>query len=186
MKKALLISLLSLFIVPFASAQENRDGLEHWQKLYEVFSHPRCANCHVPEDNRPRWSGPSYGESGFHGMNIDAGVSRIGADSIICSTCHAQTNSDEPHGPPGSPIWMLAPVQMVWWEQTSKQICEQIKDPQRNGGRDLAAIAAHIRHDKLVHWGWAPGPGREPAPYSIEETAQFVDLWAAAGAPCPE
>ena len=99
---------------------------------------------------------------------------------------NAQTNSDEPHGPPGSPIWMLAPVQMVWWEQTSKQICEQIKDPQRNGGRDLAAIAAHIRHDKLVHWGWEPGPGREPAPYSIEETAQFVDLWAAAGAPCPE
>lgn len=181
--KRIMATILLTFSVT-AAAQE--DGLAHWAKIYEVFSHPRCANCHVPEDNRPRWSGPSYGEAQFHGMNIDGGMSRIGAESIICSTCHAQTNSDEPHGPPGAPIWMLAPVQMVWWEQSSKQICEQVKDPKRNGGRDLKAIAHHIKEDALVHWGWTPGPGREPAPYSAEETAHFVELWEAAGAPCPE
>ncbi len=177
---------LAISVSNLGFAQDDQEGLVYWQKLYEVFSHPRCANCHVPEDNLPRWSGPSYGETRVHGMNINAGISRIGADSIICSTCHAKTNSDEPHGPPGSALWMLAPVQMVWWEQSAKQICEQIKDPMRNGGRDLDAIAQHIRHDELVHWGWDPGPGREPAPYSAEEAADFVALWAAAGAPCPE
>ena len=37
------------------------DALEAWNMVYEVFSHTRCSNCHVGDDNRPRWSGPSYG-----------------------------------------------------------------------------------------------------------------------------
>ncbi|GAC24051.1 hypothetical protein GMES_1755 [Paraglaciecola mesophila KMM 241] len=157
-----------------------------WNKIYEVFSHPRCANCHVPDDNLPRWSGPNYGKTSVHGMNISGGQSRIGVETVMCSTCHAHTNSDEPHGPPGAPVWMLAPVEMLWWQQSSNQICEQIKDPARNGGRTLEEVAHHIAEDELVHWGWDPGIGREPAPYSAKETADFVTLWANAGAPCPE
>lgn len=34
-------------------------GMAMWEKIYAVFSHPRCANCHV-EDARPRWSGPEF------------------------------------------------------------------------------------------------------------------------------
>ena len=48
-------------------------GLQAWQRIYEVISHPRCANCHVGPDNRPMWSGPSYGKSRPHGMNINGG-----------------------------------------------------------------------------------------------------------------
>ena len=165
------------------------DALATWTKIYEVFSHPRCANCHVPDDNRPRWSGPSYGlaasEWKYHGMNINGGESRIGIETIPCSTCHGVENVDTPHGPPGAEIWALAPVEMLWWRQSSAQICEQIKDPERNGGRTLKDVADHIEHDTLVHWGWDPGPGREPAPYSIAELTAFVNSWAAAGAPCP-
>ena len=162
------------------------NGLQNWDKIYQVFSHPRCANCHVPDDNLPRWSGPNYGETRVHGMHITGGKSRIGVETVMCSTCHAHSNSAEPHGPPGAPVWMLAPVEMLWWQQSSKQICEQIKDPARNGGRTLDDVAHHIEEDELVHWGWEPGIGREPAPYSAQETAEFVTLWANAGAPCPE
>ncbi|WP_306253366.1 hypothetical protein [Parvularcula sp. IMCC14364] len=164
-------------------------ALAHWDKVFDVFSHPRCANCHVPADNRPRWSGKSFGlDDGkwqYHGMNIDGGETRDGSDSIPCAACHADSNSELPHGPPGAPHWALAPVEMVWWDQTSLQICEQIKDTQRNGGRTLQAVADHIAHDALVHWGWEPGPGREPAPYSITETVTAFESWAASGAPCP-
>jgi hypothetical protein len=94
-------------------------------------------------------------------------------------------NADLPHGPPGAPAWALPPADMAWWQVSSAQICAQIKDPARNGGRTLEAVAEHVAHDELVLWGWAPGPGREPAPYSGAELAQLIRQWAQAGAPCP-
>ena len=178
------------FVSPQATLSE-AEALDTWEKAYEVFSHPRCANCHVPEDNRPRWSGPSYGDGPdgqgwqYHGMYIHADESRFGVESLACTTCHGQQNSKVPHGPPGAPVWMLAPVEMVWWQKSSAEICEQIKDPERNGGRTLEEVADHIGHDDLVAWGWNPGPGREPAPHSAAKLKAFVLAWAAAGAPCP-
>ena len=47
---------------------------------------------------------------------------------------------------------------MAWQQQArSAQICEQIKDPARNGGKTLAQIQEHMAHDSLVGWGWRPG-----------------------------
>ena len=74
---------------------------------------------------------------------------------------------------------------MQWFDKRSKDICEQIKDPARNGNRTIDDVADHIGHDELVHWGWAPGPGREPAPYSADELVVFILQWDALGAPCP-
>jgi len=167
-----------------AIAQDN--GLQFWGKIHEVFSHPRCANCHVGPDNVPMWSGASYGSKARpHGMNINAGQSRIGTEYIACSTCHSPHNSAVPHGAPGAEVWLLAPVDMQWFGISSADICAQIKDPSRNGGRTLAAVAEHVERDRLVHWGWAPGPGREPAPYSATQLVEFIKQWDAAGAPCP-
>ena len=42
------------------------------------------------------------------------------------------------------------------------QICEQIKDRARNGGRDMAALVQHMAEDALVGWAWAPGAGHTP------------------------
>ncbi|MEL6204534.1 MAG: hypothetical protein AAFR47_04385 [Pseudomonadota bacterium] len=175
--------------VPIAPADRG-EALAHWETVYTVFSHPRCANCHVPADNRPRWSGPSFGlaagEWRYHGMNINGGDTRDGRNSIPCASCHATVNSELPHGPPGAPHWALAPVEMAWWETSSREICEQIKDPARTGGRSLPEVADHIGHDALVLWGWAPGPGREPAPFTVEETLAAFNSWMDAGAPCPD
>lgn len=183
---------------PVIKAVDKTQALAQWAKVYAVFSHPRCANCHVGTDNRPRWSGAHYKYSfgvdqdwGFHAMFIHGGEAkepggiRDGAGSMACNTCHMQQNSPIHHGPPGAPIWALAPVEMEWWRKSSPQICEQIKDPARNGKRSIEEVAAHIEHDALVQWGWAPGPGRQPAPHSAQETALALRIWAASGAPCP-
>lgn len=165
---------------------DREHGLEAWQEIYTVLSHPRCANCHV-EDDRPRWSGPSYGPARVHGFNVQRGAdgSGFGHPGLRCTSCHFETNAETPHGPPGAHGWHLAPADMVWFGKSSAEVCAQIKDPQRNGGRTLAEVATHVRDDALVAWGWAPGPGREPAPGSAEETFAALERWAAAGAPCP-
>jgi hypothetical protein len=175
--------VILLMAIP-ARAQDR--GAEAWTKIYRVFSHPRCANCHVGADNLPMWSGSSYGAKPRpHGMNIDAGESRIGAEYIPCSSCHSSRNSQTPHGPPGARTWLLPPVSMRWFGQSSFEICSQIKDPNRNGNRSVDKLVEHIKTEPLVQWGWAPGPDREPAPYSAAEVAEFLKQWKAAGAPCP-
>lgn len=162
-------------------------GLGAWGEVHAVFSHPRCVNCHV-EDDRPRWSGPHYGETRVHAFNVRRGEdgSGFGNPGLRCATCHMETNSAVMHGPPGAPHWHLAPAEMVWWQKSSAEICRQVKDPERNGGRTLEDVAEHVRSDALVLWGWDPGPGREPAPSSPEATYDALLRWAAAGAPCPD
>ncbi|MEM7352659.1 MAG: Isoquinoline 1-oxidoreductase subunit, partial [Acidobacteriota bacterium] len=87
---------------------------------------------------------------------------------------------------PGAPHWHLAPIEMAWEGLSLGQICEQIKDPARNGGRDLAAIVSHMEDDPLVAWGWAPGADREPAPGDQTTFAGLIAAWVIAGAACPE
>jgi len=177
--------LLAMLLMTTPALAQNT-GLVIWGKIYEVLSHPRCANCHVGSDNLPIWSGISYGpQARPHGMNINAGASRSGAEYIACSTCHTLHNSQVPHGPPGARLWLLPPVSMQWFNKSSTEICAQIKDPLRNGQRTIAGIAEHIDQEDLVHWGWAPGPGREPPPYSAAELVEFVKQWNETGAPCP-
>ena len=53
---------------------------------------------------------------------------------------------------------------MGWQGRSLAQICEQIKDRARNGGRDMAALVQHMAEDSLVGWAWSPGAGRAPAP----------------------
>lgn len=168
------------------------EGLASWQKFYEVASHPRCSNCHTGPDNKPMWSGPSYGKTRPHGMNVNAGESRIGAEFLLCSTCHTTLNevdpeaNAKPHAAPRVAMdWALAPVEAEWFGKSSSYICKQLKDPERNGDRTIKEVAVHLDHDLILHWAWNPGGNREPAPYSLQETMDALMKWAAAGTPCP-
>jgi|GEM_PF-946544 len=172
-------------IVP-QSDEDKAKGVEVWGNIYKVLSHPRCVNCHV-EDDRPRWSGKHYGKTQLHGMYVHATATRVGMPGQqMCSTCHAKTNSDVPHGPPGAEVWALAPPEMVWWGKSSQELCAIVKDPAKTGGLDITGFADHIGHDPLVAWGWEPGVGREPAPFSADETVAMLEQWLALGLPCPE
>lgn len=162
-------------------------ALEAWSRIYEVASHPRCSNCHVGADNRPMWSGPSYGRTRPHGMNINAGDSRIGAEFIACSTCHVTTargNDAANHAPRVAMEWQLAPVEAEWFGKSSEDVCNQLRDPERNGGRTYLDLASHLDHDLILHWAWNPGGNREPAPYSLQEHVNDVLAWGVAGMPC--
>ncbi len=176
---------LAVFVA-LLTTQVNADPLADWDKVYKVFSHPRCSNCHTADDH-PRWVDAKTGAVKFHGMNVKRGSdeSGFGNPGLRCTTCHANSNGVRKGTPPGAPNWHLAPVEMVWFEQSSAQICAQIKDPARNGGRTLEAVADHVLKDPLVAWGWAPGADREPAPGSAQETFDALKRWAEAGAPCP-
>jgi hypothetical protein len=175
---------------PAAGSVSEQAGLEAWSRIYEVVSHPRCANCHVGADNLPMWSGPSFGETRPHGMNIDAGLSRIGAEYLLCSTCHVNASAldrgnDEPHAAPRvATVWRLAPVEAEWFGKSSEFICKQLRDPARNGRRDYMALAKHLGHDVILHWAWNPGGNRQPAPYSLQNHVDDILAWGVAGTPC--
>ena len=175
-------------IAPPAEGSVSRaDGLEAWTRVYDVTSHPRCSNCHVGANNIPMWSGPSYGNARPHGMNISAGDSRIGAEYLQCSACHAYREgvSDVPHAAPQVAMnWQLPPVEAEWFGKTSDEICNQLRGPERNGGRNFNDIANHLDHDLILHWAWNPGESREPAPYSLQEHVNDILAWGVAGYPC--
>ncbi len=177
---------------PEPGSVNTADGLKAWDRIYEVASHPRCANCHVGASERPMWSGPSYGKTRVHGMNVVAGKSRIGAETMLCSTCHVDSSATGrgnpvPHAAPRvKAAWALAPVEAAWFGRSSAEICEQLRDPARNGGRSVAQLAEHLGHDVILHWAWNPGGDREPAPYDLQTHVNDLLAWGAAGQPCPD
>jgi len=178
---------------PAEGSVSPEQGLEAWSRIFEVASHPRCANCHTGESDRPMWSGPSYGKTRVHGMNIQAGASRMGSENLLCMTCHTTKSEDwdnanaVPHTAPRVAMnWALAPVEAHWFGQSSEQICAQLRNPETNGNRDTVQIAEHLNHDLILHWAWEPGGGREPAPYSLQEHVNDILAWGVAGTPCPQ
>ena len=56
----------------------------------------------------------------------------------------------------------LAPPEMAWesvpgMPMTGAELCAQLTDPARNGGRDLEALLVHVETEPLVLWAWDPG-----------------------------
>jgi hypothetical protein len=86
---------------------------------------------------------------------------------------------------PGHPLWHLAPRSMAWQTKSLGQICAQIKDKKRNGGKSLAQIHEHMAQDSLVGWAWNPGSNRTPAPGTQEQFGKLIEAWIENGASCP-
>ncbi|QUJ77001.1 hypothetical protein KDD17_02830 [Sulfitobacter albidus] len=181
---------LALVGSPVAAQEVAReDGLDAWTRIYAVASHPRCTNCHVGESGRPGWAGLGYGAERLHAMNIQAGESRIGAETIPCRVCHigASGPNSVPHAAPQvDDAWRLPPVELAWRGKTSVEVCEQMRDPERNDGFDVAGLVEHVRESAFVNWGFVPGGGREPAPGSAAALASDIEAWGAAGLPCED
>jgi len=152
-------------------------------EIGKVLTHPRCMNCHPAGDQ------PLQGAE----RRIHFPPSRRPGPNVFgdaCSACHTDRNFRVPtpttfQSIPGHPRWQLAPLSMAWEGKTLGEICQQLKDKDRNGGRDLAMLHEHIAKDDLVAWGWQPGRGREPAPGSQELVGRLVQAWIDSGAECP-
>ena len=148
-------------------------------ELTRVLLHPRCLNCHPSGDT------PHQGmEARLHDPPVVRGPEDKGVVGMECSGCHQQQNLEHARVP-GAPEWHLAPLSMAWVGRTPHDICEQIKDPERNGKKSLAEIVEHNAHDELVAWGWQPGSGREPAPGTQAQFGELTRAWVETGAECP-
>ena len=145
----------------------------------KVIESPRCLNCH-PVGQRPTQGSDMHP----HGPLVVRGVDNQGAVGMRCTTCHQSANF-EPSGVPGNPNWHMAPLGMAWQHHTLGQICEQIKDPKRNGGKTLAQIEEHMAKDDLVGWAWNPGGTREPASGTQARFGALIAAWIDTGAACP-
>jgi hypothetical protein len=159
---------------------QDQRAIALFQEAGKVIQSPRCMNCHPAterptqtDDFRPHQPPVVRGDDG-----------RGPPGGLNCTTCHHDANFD-PAGVPGNPKWHLAPAEMAWQGRTLGQICAQIKDPSRNGGKDMPALIEHMSSDILVGWAWAPGAGRTPAPGTQKAFGALIKAWAAAGASCP-
>jgi hypothetical protein len=160
-------------------ADRSQRSIAFFLEAGKVFQHPRCQNCH-PGDDRPR-----QGEEGQpHQPRVRHGADGLGAPGLRCPACHQEANYDAV-GMPGVAGWHLAPASMGLRDRPLAAICAQIKDPDKNGSRDVADIVDHVARDPLIAWAWTPGPGRQPAPGTHATFVALVRAWADAGAACP-
>jgi hypothetical protein len=144
-----------------------------------VLLHPRCVNCH------PSGDVPHQGmQLAMHDPPVQRGPRDHGVPAMECGTCHQDRNQPLSRVP-GAPKWHVAPIQMAWVGKSPGYICNQLKDPARNGGKSLAQIVEHNAHDELVAWGWVPGGGREAAPGSQQQFGDLTAAWVETGAECP-
>jgi len=160
-------------------AEPTRRSAALFAEAGKVLQHQRCVNCHPATDR------PLQGDARQpHEPRVRRGADGHGVVGMRCTTCHTAANFD-PAGIPGNAHWHLAPASMAWEGLSLRQVCEQLKDKTRNGGRSLDKIVEHMRTDPLVGWAWSPGVGREPAPGRQADFAALVEAWVRTGAACP-
>jgi hypothetical protein len=155
-----------------------------FQEAGKVIQNPRCMNCHPAGDH------PSQGvDMHPHSPPVVRGDGDMGAAGMQCVTCHLLANTPiktaSIQSVPGNPQWRLAPIEQAWQGKSLGDICRQIKDPQRNGGKTLAQLHEHMARDELVGWGWTPGEGREPVPGTQAQFGEIIQTWIDTGAACP-
>lgn len=150
----------------------------------KVFLSPRCANCHPGGDS------PTQGDTMTpHTMEVKRGTDGRGVGELKCATCHQDINLDGDSMPPGAPDWHMpgADQKMPFQGVTAGQLCRDLKDPLKNGGRKTAKDAVqHVSTDPKVLWAWNPGNGRTTPPLSQAEFLKKMNEWVENGAACPE
>ncbi|WP_394831452.1 hypothetical protein LVJ94_33560 [Pendulispora rubella] len=168
------------------TAPPSADGVVAFETVRRVLQHPRCQNCH------PAGDAPLQGDdSHVHTQNVQRGPEGRGMVGAECTTCHGLANPPNaygPHVPPGNANgWHMPPpdTKLVFVGLSPRALCEQVRDPARNGRKDRAALRAHLE-DPLVVWGWAPGRGRTPVSTPRDTFLAAWETWARAGAPCPD
>lgn len=168
---------------PAAQSDTDARSAALFVEMGKVIQSPRCLNCH------PRTDSPTQGDAMVvHNPPVTRGPTGHGAAGMECATCHGPRNAAFAGGPgtvPGNPRWALAPRALAWQGKSLREICEQIRDPARNGGLTLAELVRHNGTDPLVGWGWHPGDGRAPAPGTQAAFGKLTQAWVDSGAKCP-
>jgi hypothetical protein len=153
-------------------------------RIAPVLQHPRCMNCHTRADY------PRQGDDQHrHIMNIRRGDDGHGAAAMRCGACHGRINNAASGVPGADENWRLAPLNMGWEGLGAGDICRNLTDPTKNGGRTGRQVVDHLQ-TPLVRWAWSPGQTpqgvpRTSPPLSHADFVKAAQAWIAAGAPCP-
>ena len=153
-----------------AQEADSEPARDAFLRVYEVFAHPRCVNCH-PVGDRPLQTDAGV----VYEMNVQRGPDGKGRAGMRCESCHQQRPLGGAHMPPGVPHvepfpkWQLAPIEMAIEGRNAAELCRQLKDPANTGGLGLNDIVFHLDEDPLVLWAFDPGAGRKPAPPAPSE-----------------
>src|SRR5262249_4198932 len=135
----LVVIVLLRFVssVSTTTAQTSRDdagAAAAFEAIVPVLHHPRCMNCHSAGDY------PRQGDtSPPHAMEVRRGPDGRAAPAQKCSTCHQDRNTAGLNMPPGAEDWHLPSpkMPMIWEGLSNGQLCQLLKDPKQNGGRDV-------------------------------------------------
>ena len=158
--------LAALALMPFVGASDAQDSAELrppsafagmsdqqarsralFTEAAKVIMNPRCMNCH-PASDRPTQGNDMHP----HLPQVTRGADGGGVPGNTCGACHMDRSVPIFAGQqttfqsmPGHPRWGLAPIEMAWEGKSAGEICRQIKDPQRNGGRGVppSPLAVH-------------------------------------------
>jgi len=169
-----------------ASSPDPEKAKAAFSEAVKVFFSARCANCHPAGDI------PSQGDQMTpHTQGVTRGTDGKGVYGQKCTTCHQLENLPGEHMPPGaSKEWHMptAAQPMVFQGLTAAQLCQNFKDPKKNGGhKTLREAMDHVqKKDPLVMWGWNPGNGRTLPPMSFEEFSAKIEEWVSNGGDCPK
>lgn len=158
-------------------------------KIYPVFVHPRCANCHgiVVE---PPGDDESVTKESHPAKEKDD--PEPGSE---CGNCHDQTDEIEK-------AWALAPPHLRWAGRDADFVCaiqaaEVRRRNTRTGGSSAdkqGSYLHHLNHDSLINQAWdglaggalsiKDGDKQLPAPPNRADFRAAAAAWVEAGAPC--
>lgn len=166
-------------LVSTAALAQADGGTTLFAPIAQVLQSPRCMNCH-PVGDRPLQTD----QSKPHKQNITRNFPNLGGS---CATCHQETTMPGPKMPPGAPHWNMPPAAtpMTFEGKSQAQLCADLKDLSKNGGRTLSDLQHHVAVDPLVLWAFNPGTGRTPPPVTHATFLTLFDAWVNAGGACP-
>jgi hypothetical protein len=100
-----------------------------------------------------------------HVYGVERGADNGGVEMKRHESCHAIRNNPVT-GAPGRIDWHQAPLTMSTESspgvpKSGAEMCADLKDWNKNGNRDLAALAAFIHFDQFITWAWDPGHARK-------------------------
>lgn len=183
----LVLGAILVLGAPAARAQQRGNPLDLFQKMFPVFSHPRCINCHGVVQSNPGIIRSVTGDTHPGGWVGDPN------ESVECGSCHNEPAVLE-HA------WQFTAPQSMWWVgKNVEELCvlqaAQVKNFNRAAGSASPAARGsylhHLNTDPLITQAFdgRAGGARDPLPAAPPQMGRSdflaaAKVWVDAGAPC--
>ena len=131
------------------------------KKLYPVFSHARCTNCHGR-------------------VNLVTGANHATGPAAQFSNCTTSGCHTPKEGFPPKE-WQVAPESMSMAGKDARQACATLKT--HVTAQQFFTI---VQSDELIHWAFNPGGSRLPAPGGYANFLRNSEEWVKGGGYCPD